>query len=773
MDRPPSPHPKEFAKEPPLHLIALVLGSIAASRFLAIAHSGSEIDEPIFAGALTLFDMYQVSPQAPGYPVFIWLGQLLRPLAGDAYAAFTIGATFSSVVAFPALFLWFRNLVGGFSALSGVLLAAVLPVVWVNGGRAYTDTPAAASFFLALGLLFLIPETRPDPGESAEERSSRDSWLALSAGLLAAAGAGVRPHLALAFAGVFCLLAWRLVRRGRPAIAATFVLSGLVGTGVWFSWLLAHASSWASFKRLLAERSDFRSTALATGTLGSLPDWFVVRDFLFPWAAILIWSLALLGLGHLVWRRRPAALDVALFLLPAFYSFWFWHSRAMIRYSVPLAMVVCVVAAYGALVLLRKPWLMFASMAGLSLFLGRWGLVAARHSATVPTPPAAAVSALSVYAHPGRETIIADDVFQAFLRTERWEGRLGAWGYLDTEWVAGAKQFNKRLVRMTDLTLEPPSAYQDDLAWRIFADSTWVARNLGNKRMLVVGVRDPAPPVFGPGFGVREIESGKPTFRWSGPRAHLFVPGLAGPPAALLHGLRPAEGGPATLTVTEPLSGRVVISERIEPGDFELLISDRLYHGPLPGPAEFVISCDAVIKLPEMLGAVRPREGCFVFREITWSGPAESLWDRMGDSEFRIDIGTPQDGRGGLTGFFGREEIGDTGVNKRWSRAEASVLWIPQTAFVPARLSIRAHAPSSSPVVVKVKVGEIEAGSLEVKPAPISESTLELPPAAAASMTGAHPVRISFSSPVFVPAKAGLGEDTRELGIAIDQIRVR
>jgi hypothetical protein len=225
--------------------------------------------------------------------------------------------------------------------------------------------------------------------------------------------------------------------------------------------------------------------------------------------------------------------------------------------------------------------------------------------------------------------------------------------------------------------------------------------------------------------------------------------------------------------VTEAKSGREVYREKIEPGDFELLISDRLYFGPLPGPAEFVISCDKTIPLPEMLGATRPREGCFVFREITWSAPAETLWERMGESEFRLDIGTPQDSRGGLVGFYGREDIGDTGVNKRWTRAESSVLWIPQRGFAPSRISLRAHAPSSSAAVVAVKIGDLSVGTLEIKPAPLAEASLDLPPEAVAAMSGANPVRVSFTAPVFVPAKAGMGNDTRELGIAVDQIRVR
>ena len=79
--------------EPPLAFAALVLGVVAASRFFALAHSPGEIDEAIFAGAVTRFDLFDLSPQAPGFPVWILIGRALLPLCVTPFNALATAST--------------------------------------------------------------------------------------------------------------------------------------------------------------------------------------------------------------------------------------------------------------------------------------------------------------------------------------------------------------------------------------------------------------------------------------------------------------------------------------------------------------------------------------------------------------------------------------------------------------------------------------------------------------------------------------------------------
>jgi len=50
------------------------------------------------------------------------------------------------------------------------------------------------------------------------------------------------------------------------------------------------------------------------------------------------------------------------------------------------------------------------------------------------------------------------------------------------------------------------------------------------------------------------------------------------------------------------------------------------------------------------------------------------------------------------------------------------------------------------------------------------EVSLPLPPEVMRALSGPEPVRLSFHSTTTVPRDAGVGQDTRALGIGIDRI---
>ncbi len=743
-----------------------LLGAAVASRFLAIAAAPGEIDEAVFAGAVHRFDMADLSPQAPGFPVWILLGRALLPLASGAFHALAVAATLLSCVALPALYLWGRRLVGGWAALGGAVWAAFLPVVWVNGGRAFSDSPSTALFLVALAALGAASE------RAAANRRGAVA-LAVLAGLAAAAGAGVRPHLVLAF-GPLLLVETLLLLRSRPGrpVAAALVASGLAGTTAWLAWLLQQAGGIPGLLAGIDERASFRSVAFETGRFGNVLDSFLVRDFLAWPLALGIFLLALVGIGATLRRHPRAAAALLLVLAPAFYSLWFLHSREMSRYSVPFVLVLALPLAAGVEALLRRSPVGLAAMVLGAALAGRasWGEV--RHGAANPTPTAAAIDALAVYAHPGRETIVADGIFNTFLRLERWEGRLHVWPLSDDVLLKEGVRRNRRLVRLADFTSEGDSPDRTDPAWRVFRRQGRVSRALGNGRLFVVAVRDPAPPLFGPGFGPRESAPGQPSVRWSGPEARLIVPGLQGPPVALLRGVRYAHEGATTLTVRDAETGRIVLERRVEPGEMEVAILPRPIYGPLPRPREFVLSCDRPEALPAGPGLARPSRGCFLFREATFSLPPEEVWERLGEERL-LDLGRPRDGWADLEGFHEREVHARSGASWRWTSGRAAVTWVPVPDLEPRELVLRAKAPGGAGVRVDVAFDGRTAGSVDVPPGDFAEVRLRLEPELRARLAAGDPVRIELSSPVQVPRDTDLGGDPRRLGIALDRILVR
>jgi hypothetical protein len=748
----------------------LVLGTVVASRFLAIAASPGEIDEAVFAGAVTRFDLFDLSPQAPGFPLWILLGKALLPFCVTPFNALATASTLLAAGAAFALWAWGRRVVGGWAALGAVVFAFALPLVWINGGRAFSDTPASALFLGALACLATAEERRsPNQTRWRELIAARRArLLAVAAGLLAAAGAGVRPHLVLAFGPALLLWAIRLgLRWDRRDAVLSFFGAGLAGTAAWVAWLVAQAGGPSGLLVSVSERAGFRAHAFATGTLGTLADSFLVRDFLSPWRAALVFTAAAIGLVTLGLRRRRGTVDLLVVLLPTFLSLWFLHSRAMSRYSVPFVLVLALAAGAGLEGVFRKGPLAFlaALLAGGLYAREAWPEVAA--SAREETPPVAAIRALERWVHPGRETIVADGDFHAFLRTERWEGRLVVWGYTDAEIASAPRQANKRLVRLADFTAEPEPPDRSDPLWKTWLRAGPVAEMLGNRRLLVVATRDPAPPLFGPGFGVKESVPGRPSFRWAGPSARLIVAADQGPLAATLSGERPGYGGPTTLTVTQASSGRVLSSRTIEPGPFDLTILDRPVFGPMPGPAEYVIACDRCVDLPVVDGASRPAKGCFTFLEATISRPPEHVWMRQG-ARLVADLGAPDDGRYDPDGFWPRERSAGTGLDLRWTKERASVVWAPVPGFAPGRVVLRATAVAA-PKDVSIFVNGILAGAVRVV-AGLTEVSSPLTPDTARLLAGPECARIELRTPTEVPKALGKGDDARALGVAVDRI---
>jgi hypothetical protein len=285
-------------------------------------------------------------------------------------------------------------------------------------------------------------------------------------------------------------------------------------------------------------------------------------------------------------------------------------------------------------------------------------------------------------------------------------------------------------------------------------------------------VRDPAPPLFGPGFGIREREPGEASVRWAGREARLLIPGLEGPPVALLRGLRQHTEGPTTVTVTDAETGRVLLTRRLEPGPFELAIVPVPVFGPLPRAREVVLACDRPEAITGLQGVTRPSEGCFLIQEATFSAPSETVWERLGEERV-LDLGRPRDAWAALDGFHDREKDERSGLTMRWTSARSSFLWIPVSGLAPREVAFRAKAPGDAAVPVTVSIGGLPAGTVDVLPGDFAEARLALDGAARERMAGGEPVRVELTSAVLVPKKAGQVVDPRALGVVLDRVVVR
>ena len=349
---------------------SLVVGAL---RWWARARVPDDYDSIGFVRGMARFDLAQLQPHFPGYPVYIALGHALGWLGVAPLAAATIVSSLAATATAAAV--WRLGCVagdderGGWAALA-LYLAAWLP--WLLGGAALSDATATAFVAIAFALLTVDGKRAAALAGAAMALAigTRVSYwpLALSFGIVVARRPALRPARRAALAGgVVGTLAWlapfvavvgagELVRLGRTHLYGHFTTWG--GSVVTQSSVPLRL--WTFARGLLYDGLFAHLAALALG------------------APLVAWSLVSLWRS----RARGTALVVA---LP--YAAWVLVAQNVVeqpRHLLPLVTFACV--AVGAALSRR---LAFAGAA-----------VALALAASLPlawtrahTPPAAAQAA--------------------------------------------------------------------------------------------------------------------------------------------------------------------------------------------------------------------------------------------------------------------------------------------------------------------------------------------------------------------------------------------
>ena len=145
----------------------------------------TDIDEANFVLGVRRFDVAAHRPHPPGYPVFIALGKLARPisaLVGPAPLEFGgVAAIESRALAFSAallgalaivpLIVFFRALEDSADvALAAAAVTAATPLYWFTAGRPLSDAPGLAAVAL-VGALLVVAWRRARAAASGHTRA--------------------------------------------------------------------------------------------------------------------------------------------------------------------------------------------------------------------------------------------------------------------------------------------------------------------------------------------------------------------------------------------------------------------------------------------------------------------------------------------------------------------------------------------------------------------------------------------------------------------------
>jgi len=174
-----------FTGRSPLVGAAFVV--LALLRLATLAPDPWEWDEVLFTeGVRDGLDVRVSHPHAPGYPVFIRLGQGIRALGVEPFRATVLAGALGAYLSVLALYLLLRELGSRREwALVGALFYALTPSVWLHGVRPLSDGPGAAAALFAA--VFLV-----------RAFAGKGRLSLLWAAAFTALAAGVRPQVGLA-----------------------------------------------------------------------------------------------------------------------------------------------------------------------------------------------------------------------------------------------------------------------------------------------------------------------------------------------------------------------------------------------------------------------------------------------------------------------------------------------------------------------------------------------------------------------------------------------
>jgi hypothetical protein len=493
---------------------------VALTRVAALPDGPWEQDEAIFASALLDFDVPAHRPHPPGFPGWIGLGLLLRPLIGDPLRTLELLSCAASAASFVLLAWLLARAVPRPVALAAATLHAFVPTVWFHAPRALASTPAVALALAAVA-----------GWVHGSRWGARLGWIALVwAGL-------TRPQLAPVLAALgLCAVVWL---RGQPrALCKDLALAGGIGAAV-AAAVVIDTGSLARLLRAMSEHFGANERARA-GWPEALEDLGLVRGLGGVWAAG-IWALATgIGLGLLARRRWWWAAAAGLVLAATLATLLLWHVPTHPRYQVPLAAVCAPLVAIAAARLGRV-----GGAALLFVGAGASAWVAAPAVWSVHTTPLPIVAALRAVSRPEGDAQALVYTHGAFSFPRLWSmtGALGRPAVDERELGRLGPTLTRPFLYMT--AIEPlPGA---TVTARVFEEFPQKAWDLSQRRFLREWVVEGAV-LTGEGVSRAEIDRGGERFAWLGPAVTLWAqPSAEGLGLALVV---PQEVAPLTVTVT-------------------------------------------------------------------------------------------------------------------------------------------------------------------------------------------------------------------------------
>ncbi|WP_047150306.1 glycosyltransferase family 39 protein [Aneurinibacillus tyrosinisolvens] len=296
------------------HLIlAFIALAVFGLRLPFLAHGPGGWDDVDFALGIKNFDLEQMQPHFPGYPIYMLAAFMAAIFIKNPFYALSVLSALSAALTVFPLYCLVERISGRKTALWIVLFWAVNPLVFVLGTQPMSDSFGNLLAMLLTAASFYAMDS------SMEER--KRAYALLASGILLGLLYGVRISY-IAFGAVPLWAAFvyiRDTRRWQDVIGA--VSSAVLVCLLWIYALIGNVGSFSGFWKLAlsftgGHFSDWGGTYTEGGFLARVSYW-VGRQWLgaglgTPWSQqqsvfsyILLW-LTFVGItGNLIrWKRQ-------------------------------------------------------------------------------------------------------------------------------------------------------------------------------------------------------------------------------------------------------------------------------------------------------------------------------------------------------------------------------------------------------------------------------------------------------------------------------------
>jgi hypothetical protein len=511
----------------------------ALTRLLALSKTLWEWDEVLFCLGLRDYDIALHHPHPPGFPLYVGLGKLLRPLVDSDFHAFQAINLVTAMLVFPAIFLLARELRFRFStAAIAAALFAFLPNVWFFGGTAFSDIPSIVTVVFAV--VFLLRGVR----------SPRDYFIGT---LLLAMAAGIRSQNLLI--GLVPGLIASRARRPREIAAAAIL--GFVVLATTYGAAIEATGSFERFRGAVSNHGQYisRIDSFRSPTrpaLWRMFDRFFFKQYQAPALSVI---MSLLAIGSIVGairdRDRRMLLNAAIFVPFAFFAWLMLDRYSVNRFSIGYAPMFVLFAADGLRRLARNRE-RYEVLAGGILVVAFvvWTLPALSIVRSTVSPPLVAVDHLRRTFDPAKQKLFVGHSMTAFL------------DYLAPE-LHYVRVLDDRAIPAGDVHLQPlllaeVTETPEGTVFRRERGHLW---NIARRLYFEITLKTiEVAPRFGAGWYAAEGDG-----RWSSAHSIAELPARTGPTVLRLDLQVPAELVPMRPVVTVKVNGaiadRIVVTE--------------------------------------------------------------------------------------------------------------------------------------------------------------------------------------------------------------------